>query len=155
MRALSILFFLFVVSVMVSQSLMDLFSSLLCFQWAYSVWKSKQTSAPKRLFQAMGLERWWIAWVVIVVLGFALHWTDSSYALERIIEFKWILIFYVLFQVLLELKPDRRILSFLLYFILTVSLMTLFLYFADWDVLAPWRYGVSDFVRAGGFLLTP
>ena len=155
MRALRITFMLFVVSVLVSQSAMDFFSTVLCFHWCYFVWKSRKTDQPKRLFEPMGLEKLWAAWIIVVAVGFALNFNEPAYALERILEFRWILIFYVMFQVMLEIKPERSTLKFVIPFAATIAAVNLFLYYAEIDFLTPWRYGYGEFLRAGGFFANP
>lgn len=155
MKSLRITFLLFTLSVLISQSAMDFFSAVLCLQWAYMVWRARsQVSGPK-LFQPMGLEKIWAIWWLIAIMGFLLNWQDSGYAFERILEFRWILILYVLFQVLTMILPDQKSLRFLIPMGLLISGVNLFLFFAEIDFLSPWRYGFGEMVRAGGFFANP
>ncbi len=157
MKALRWFFLLFMISVLISQSAMDFFSILLCGQWAWLVWKDHKGNSieSKPLFHKMGLEKTWAAWVLIVAVGFALHPFELDYALTRIVEFKWVLILYVLIEVFQLFRPSRRSLNFILGFIFFVGACNLFFYFVDWDVISQLRYGAGAFLRAGGFFANP
>ncbi len=149
---------LFVISVLVSQSLMDLFSTLLCGQWIWMVWNRRKAETPKpALLHPFGLEKVWIAWLVVAIVGFLLNPMDLPYALSRVIEYKWILILYVLIEALELLKPNRQILNFILGFLCVISATNIFLFLADWPIFDSLRYGVGEngFLRAGGFFADP
>ncbi len=160
MKALRWFFLLFTISVLVSQSAMDFFSILLCGQWAWLVWRSSQSNGQNKLslWHKFGLEKAWIAWVVIVIIGFILNPFDLAYALTRIIEFKWVLILYILIEVFQIMKPSRRSLNFVLGFIFFIGFVNLFLYLTNWEILHEFRYGgdiIGDIRRAGGFFVNP
>ena len=162
MRSLRILFALFVLSVLVSQSVMDLFSTLVCLQWIWLVVKSrKESSEPKtgrlKLLRPFGLEWIWGAWFVIILMGFLLNPLDPQYALVRLIELKWIFILYVLIEALDVIKPSRQALNFLLFVIGLTAAVNAFLFLADIPALDEMRYGSGPggFIRAGGFFANP
>ncbi|MGZ5280553.1 MAG: hypothetical protein ACXWC9_11445, partial [Pseudobdellovibrionaceae bacterium] len=160
MKALRWFFLLFTISVLVSQSAMDFFSVLLCGQWAWIVWKSHKTGTSndkKPLFHKFGLEKTWIAWILIVITGFLLNPYEPAYAITRVVEFKWIAILYVLIEVFTILKPSRRSLGFILGLISFMAFFNLFFYLGDWKWLNVMRYASHEggFVRAGGFFVDP
>jgi len=112
---------------------------------------------PLRWLRPVGLELVFGIWVLVVAIGFLLHPEDPSYALTRIVEFKWVLILYVMFEVMQVAQPGRRI--FLLVFLLglVISSLSLFLYFADFPIFQPWRYGFGpqELLRVGGLFTNP
>jgi O-antigen ligase len=137
---------------------MDFFSILLCGQWGWLVWKARQNKdqASPSLFRKMGLEKTWAAWVLVVAVGFALHPFELDYALTRIVEFKWVLILYILAEVFQVFLPSRRSLNFILGFIFFIGFTNLFFYFVEWDFISELRYGLhGSFLRAGGFFANP
>lgn len=146
---------LFLISVLVSQSAMDFFSILFCGTWIGSVWKAKKQGKAIQLLPSFGLENVWIAWVSIVAIGFLLHPMDFSYALTRIVEFKWILILYVMIGIWLRYQPSRRNLGFFIGYMLFFSVTNLFIFFGTFSFLTPLRYGLGEFLRAGGFFGNP
>lgn len=148
---------LFLISVLVSQSAMDFFSILFCGAWIWMYWKAKKGGQPRPLLTKFGLESVWILWIIIVGIGYILHPLYPSYELIRIIEFKWILILYVMIGILLLYRPDRRNLNFLIGYMLFFAGTNLLLYFADFPFLTEFRYGSTEggFLRAGGFFADP
>lgn len=150
-------FLLFVISVYVSQSAMDLFSVLFCMGWIGVVWNSRKGPIKIPLLHSMKLEPIWIYWFIVVLIGFILHPLDLGYAARRLIEFKWILILYVMIEVLAVLKPSRQSLNFVLGLLFFVGSTNLLLYYLDLPALTDFRYGSTPggFLRAGGFFANP
>jgi len=146
---------LFLISVLVSQSAMDFFSVLFCGAWIWSFWKSKKSARTARLLPTFGLETVWIAWVLIVAIGFFLNPLDPSYGVTRVVEFKWILILYAMVGIWLQLKPDRRYLGFFIGYMLFFSVTNLLFFFVNVPLFASLRYGSHEFLRAGGFFGNP
>jgi O-antigen ligase len=155
MKFLKIYFYLFLASLLVSQSLMDLFSTLFCLQWVWIWWQERKAGKSQSLLHAVGLEAVFMLWWLICAIGFALTWIDPEYAAIRLIEFKWIFIFYVMIEILGRLRPNRNFLGPLTYLIFISAVVNLFLYFADFEFLHSLRYGAGAFLRAGGLFVDP
>jgi O-antigen ligase len=148
-------FLLFVVSTLVSQSALDFFSTLFCLSWCWNYWKQDRR-AGSRFLNPVGVEYYFLAWFVVSIIGFLLNWNDTSYALQRILEFRWILILYVMFEILNDIRPDERIKKFFFGFSFFIALTNLAIYFTDIPELNSMRYGYRDhLVRAGGFYADP
>lgn len=114
-----IVFVLMIISLLVSQSFMDLmsFMIILCSFWAWKqsmIWK-RQTFQ----FHCMGLEKLWPAWIFVFTLGLALApfsakelAAHASPWLARLIslgELKWIINFYFFIWFFAWLKPWEQI----------------------------------------------
>lgn len=147
---------MFLISVLVSQSLMDLFSTLFCIEWVRLVVQARSNPERRRpLLSRFGLEKVFVAMVVVAIIGFALNPMDLQYALTRIIEYKWILIMYVMIEILQVLKPSRSLLSLLLGLMLFINLVNVGIFLTHHPFFDSYRYGLNDFVRAGGFFGNP
>lgn len=111
------LLFLFAVSVLISQSLMDLFSTLLCLYLAFEWVRAKKRGLTAPVFPKMGFDLLWIAWFIIAALGFLLNApppeTPPLYWATRLIEFKWVLILYFLVTALHTSSLTPRLLTWL------------------------------------------
>ena len=156
-------FLFFILSTMVSQSAMDFFSILFCAQWLWLFYKKKKDesfdiSMPRYLFGRFGLEKIFVFWIVIAILGFVTHPMDIDYALTRVIEFKWILIMYVMIEIINLLRPSRlNLLNIFLGFMFFVSSTSLLIYFVKSPLWQFLRYGdkPGDVLRIGGFFANP
>ncbi|MFZ4404580.1 MAG: O-antigen ligase family protein [Pseudobdellovibrionaceae bacterium] len=157
-KVLAWLWGLFAFSVLVSQSAMDLFSTLLCLWAILFTWQHRSAENSKgSLFPKIGIEPLWAIWIVIVAIGFILHPMDLQYALLRLVEFKWIFIFYVLFGTCIYLKPKTTTLltgaSLALIFLSLFSLLT---YFYPYGILKDFGYDIDTTIpRLGGFFANP
>ncbi|MBS1970386.1 MAG: O-antigen ligase family protein [Bdellovibrionales bacterium] len=94
-----ILLLLFAISTLVSQSLMDLFSTLLCLYLAFQWLMAKKQNRDFQAVQKMGFDWLWLAWFVVCAIGFALNRppppeTPENFWMARLVEFKWIFILY-------------------------------------------------------------
>lgn len=162
-RWLRIIFLMFVLSTMVSQSAMDFFSIIFCGQWLWLFYQKAKgqrvdVELPKYLFGRVGFEKIFVAWVLIAILGFATHPMELDYAVTRIVEFKWILILYVMIEIFNILKLTRdKILNMFLAFMFLISTSSLLIYFVKSPLWQFLRYGdrVGEVLRVGGFFANP
>ncbi len=106
-KVLAVILGIFVVSTMISQSLMDAFSVIVCIFLLWDYYKVRRENLLDKTetnklspYFKLGIEGLWIFWVAVIIAGFAFTPTPaeapSLYWLKRIIEFKWILIIYFL-----------------------------------------------------------
>jgi O-antigen ligase len=104
----------------------------------------------------MGAEFFFLAWFIVTFIGFCLNWHDTGYALQRIAEFRWIFVFYVMVEIIKDIQPDERIRNFLFYFAAFISLANLLIFSVDYPLWNGMRYGYGeDYIRAGGFFGNP
>lgn len=160
MKTMRVLLFLFTLSVLVSQSAMDFFSVVICGYWIWLVVKARSAdktgySAPLKLMRPMGLEKLWVAWVAVAIIGFALNPMELGYAVTRVVEFKWIFIVYVLAEAFEFIKLDEKVEKYLMGIVGFVAFSNLFIFLTDFHFLDELRYGVGGLVRAGGFFSNP
>ncbi len=98
-KTTGVLLLLFAISVIISQSLMDLFSTVLCLYLAYQWFQYRQQTPRLVVTPKMGFDWLWGVWLAVAAIGFALNVpppieTPSHFWLVRLVEFKWILILY-------------------------------------------------------------
>lgn len=94
-----ILLLLFAISTLISQSLMDLFSTLLCLYLAFQWIKARKNGNTLTVTPKMGFDWLWLLWFGVAAIGFALNTpppaeTPPHFWLDRLVEFKWIFILY-------------------------------------------------------------
>jgi O-antigen ligase len=94
-----ILLLLFAISTLISQSAMDLFSTVLCLYLAFQWIMAKRNKEEFSPVQKMGFDWLWLVWFVAVAIGFAINRppppeTPDNFWLARLLEFKWIFILY-------------------------------------------------------------
>lgn len=160
MKFIRFSFAAFFASVLISQSMMDAFSVLLSAALIYWFVKNKpvvNSGGNASLLSKMGLEKIWVFWFAVVFTGFLLHPIDIPYAITRVVEFKWVLLFYVFVEAIYHLKPHRQHLKFFLGLLFVVGAINLAFYFLAIPIFADWRYGVTEDggVRAAGIFVNP
>jgi O-antigen ligase len=146
---------LFAFSTLVSQSAMDLFSALLAIAVVVKVFaKVRGGERFRHLVLPVGFDWVWLVWIAIIGLSFALSPLGDTEWMKRILEFRWILILYVMIWALhdLRLKPQAQAVgSILLGF---CSLYAIVVWFLGFDPINP-NYDLAPWVgghRTGGFL---
>lgn len=99
-KTTGILLLLFTISILISQSMMDFFSTLLCLYLGYQ-WLQARRSGGHLLnvTPKMGFDCLWVAWFAVTAIGFAINRpappeTPPHFWIDRLVEFKWILILY-------------------------------------------------------------
>lgn len=123
MKALKWLFALFAVSILISQSLMDLFSTL--FVLTFLGMTIAKKVRWRDLFPRIGAETLWLAWFVVVAISFALNTGHGAPWVTRLVEFKWILILYPMIGYLVLNFPTAAILPGAFCLITLVNVYTL------------------------------
>lgn len=152
---LSITFFLFVVSTMISQSAMDGFAILSAIS-LIGYWFSQKRSFP--LFPKTKVEIPFLLFSVAVVLSFLFNWNTQSLAVSRIVELKWILNFYLIVATLQVLQPKWHSLQRVQIFIWISALFALTAPILGYDLIQGIQTGetaTKGLVRVGGFFSNP
>lgn len=145
MRIVRWLFGLFAFSVLISQSLMDFFSTLFCFTVFAMALSHRQGWKLRSALPRIGLEWIWIGWFSCVALSFALNAHAGAPWLIRLVEFKWILILYMMIGFMRRDFPKAELLPFALLAIFFVDAYSLSAFAVGHD----WITG-EDASRAGG-----
>lgn len=98
-KVTGILLMLFAISVLISQSLMDLFSTVLCLYLAYQWFQARKQGQLLTVTPKMGFDWLWLIWFGVAAIGFAINTppppeTPPNFWLARLVEFKWVFILY-------------------------------------------------------------
>jgi len=98
-KVTGILLLLFAISVLISQSLMDLFSTVLCLYLAFQWYQSRKQGIQLPVTPKMGFDWLWLIWFGVAAIGFAINTppppeTPPNFWIARLVEFKWIFILY-------------------------------------------------------------
>lgn len=114
---------------LLSQSVMDGLSILLCLVLLIAYFRTRKSGQKFELFPKMNLEKIWIAWFIVVAIGFVLNWTPGSNWLVRLIEFKWIILLYFMLAAygLVQWRAET-VMRFLSVTLLLCSALGLFLF---------------------------
>ena len=114
-KVTGVLLLLFAISVLISQSLMDLFSTVLCFYLAFQWFKARKQGISLTVTPKMGFDWLWLVWFGVTALGFILNAPPTeippNFWIARLVEFKWILILYFMvgaFQLTSIHKPALK-----------------------------------------------
>lgn len=135
------LFFLFWISALTSQSLMDL-SDGLFFLFGIGILfnHSLKTRNWKLLWpKTTGLGGLWLIWIIIIAAGLFLNNPVTKETTEALLEFRWMLIFHVLCFTLAWIEWDAKKISGLLGILLFMILVSFVMF----------HFEKGDF-RAGG-----
>lgn len=155
-RALAISFFLFVVSTMISQSAMDAFATL---SGIFLVARWFQLKKSFQLFPQTGLELPFLAFSVAVILSFVANWETQTLVVQRVLELKWILNFYLIFAALRVLNPDWKSFQRVQIFIFISAAFALLSPIIGYDPLQSPEAIIdrtpSGVARVGGFFSNP
>ncbi|MFP5519901.1 MAG: O-antigen ligase family protein [Bdellovibrionia bacterium] len=141
-----LLFWLFFVSLLISQSAMDFFATLIVLRFLFLVIKKQiQLTASLRIFGLLsGL------FFVNIGIGFLLNFNDPQYWLLRQYEAFWFLVVFALYFLIREINWKIEKLVYFLVPILLLSLLPMFLFFVSGKKL------FSDHgVRFGGIFSEP
>ncbi len=155
-KALSVTFFLFVISTMISQSAMDAFSilSIIC---VIGLWFQQKRSF--KLFPKLGLELPFLLFSLAVCLSFAANWSTETLAVPRIVELKWILNFYLIVVAFRLLQPSFKDFQKVQIFIFISAVFALVSPILGYDPLQSPNAIIdrtpSGVARAGGFFSNP
>lgn len=132
------LFSLFFVGLLCSQTLSDVFATLIFFTTIY-FWKK---DGDKKRLPKLGIEAVFAAWVGIVFTGFMLNMQPETRWIKFFLEFRWILEFYVWIVALTFVRPSFEHLKVLCYPLAVASVYAIGVYFQGMD-------------RTGGLMNSP
>lgn len=127
------LFYVFSASVLLSQSLMDLFATAIGVIFFGGLFLGK--IKLKEAFPSTGFDWLWPLWIFIVGLGYVINARESLQWQQYISEFRWILLMYFCARILYLIKPNWESFRKLLPVILFVSLYGLFSFMVGYDYL--------------------
>jgi O-antigen ligase len=146
---------LFAVATLASQSAMDLFATLFCLAVIFKILKRVRAGESLRsCLRPVGLEKLFLVWLIVIGLSFAFSPLSNTDWLARLLEFRWIFIFYCLAWALCEIgiRPKAQVAASIVLGL--CSLYAIVVYFLGFDPinpnynLAPWSGGH----RTGGLL---
>lgn len=153
---------LFAASTLYSQSVMDLFSTLLCLFCVYDLFwlqnpKAKLTELNqwKVLFPKLLVGRLFLVWWVIVAIGLFLNDYQNAPIAKILINFKWILIWYVLVHVFRRVPVTSKQLFWSSMIVFSTTLYSLILFLIKYDPGENMWFVSLSSMRSGGVFYNP
>jgi hypothetical protein len=156
---------LFAVSCLISQSAMDLFSTLVVAQMLVIGWQwRKQGLSKQQIFQKLysptGFDVLFLIWFAVVAAGFAYNAFANDFVgslwLKRLVEFKWIFIFYLMIAAFKELNPSEKVIKYAAAVFAMATFYAVVIWFLGMDPIKdiPELVGKAE-DRTGGFFSDP
>lgn len=153
---------LFAASTLYSQSVMDLFSTLLCCFCVYWVFwvespelKFFQLKGWKVFFPKTPLGWQFVAWWLIVLISLLLNDFQHAPTAKILINFKWILIWYVFVFVFDHVTLLPRAVFWSSMVVFTTTFYSLFFFFMKYDPGENIWYEKLAYMRSGGVFHNP
>lgn len=153
-QGITVVLFLFYVSTLISQSAMDLFSTifaLLVLIYTFSFKEINFNLAKDFKFEIKTI----VIWIGVVLAGFILNISNSPPWLIKIQEFKWLIIMFMIAGYLLKYGLTLKQFNILFISLFVVSLHPVLVYLFKYDPIYKIDYGVDGFIRMGGLLNNP
>ncbi len=151
---MNFLLFLFLFGLLSSQSLIDLFATLISFTVIYKLIKEpKNTRLPK-----LGLEKFFGAWLLVISAGLLVNLQPETPWIKNFFEFRWMLELYFFTTAISLVNPKEKDLEKLLYPILFASGFAVLVYFLRYDpITESWADRVKHLhaYRTGGLFSNP
>ncbi len=147
-----------------SQSAMDFFIFITSIALIAQVFRKKGPEGW-RLFYKMGLEYFWVLWVLVVAVGFLLNSNTGNAFLKKLFELHWILTFYLIVSAYHYVQPSlKKMLKALTGVSLFISAIALIIFFIKGEerlggilgnpMTTAHSYSIVFLVLAGVFLST-
>lgn len=100
-------FGLFGLSLLMSQTAIDLFASLLVLQVMWLGYRWHQQQSPSVWWNRTGIDWLFLLWIGVVLVGFSLRGFDGDQWYIKMLEFRWIFIFYMMITAVRYLEPKE------------------------------------------------
>ena len=155
MKAIAWFLSLFAFSILVSQSAMDLFATLLTIAVVViGVQRYRQGESLRSLVPTTGFDVLFLVWIAVVAISFVFTpLSDTEWAF-RLLQFRWLFIFAAVVCAFRWLKPSAKIIPWASGLMIFCSVYAIGIWFLGRDPInpdynmAPWSGGI----RTGGFL---
>lgn len=146
---------LFAFCILLSQSAMDLFASLLSLTAMWVIFRRWQVGQSLRTqIPLLGFDLLLVLWFLVVAASFAFSPLHDTEWLPRLLQFRWILVFYLLIWTFKELSPSEKIIPRASALLSFCSAYAIFVWILGRDPINP-DYNLAPWVgghRTGGFL---
>ena len=149
---------LFSLSLLMSQTAMNIFATLLIFKILWMGYRWHQQRSPHRIWNSTEVDWLFAVWFLIVVVGFAVQGFPGNYWYQKLSEFGWIFVFYSLITAFRQLEPDQAWVKFMAAAFFLCSLWAVIVWFLGFDPMRPGEplQTLGDWGhRTGGFLFQP
>lgn len=150
---IGVLLGLFAFTCLSSMTAMDVSAALLSLAVLYKSFQWKKRNEPYRLFNWTGFDWIFVLWIAVVALGFVFSPNEAPNWVKRLVEFKWVLIWYALTSAIIYVKPKQKIIFWIGIIAALACAIAVFFSFLSYDPIknepALKMYG-SIFVRTGG-----
>ena len=145
-------------SLLVSQTGIDLFASLMVLVLLWMGYRWREQRSTHTLWNPVGIEWVFVAWFAVVLAGYAVNGFPGDNWYIKLIDFKWILIFYLLLAALRYLKPKESWIRPAAVVFGICNLYAIAIWFLGFDPVHPNdpMLVIEDYtVRTGGFIAQP
>lgn len=152
MAALNWMTILFGLGLLSSQSAMDAFAVLLSLVWMF-LWSRDQVQKNYHYrFSKIGFDWIFVVWFMVAVVGYAVNWHHDLAWAKGLLDFKWILFFYILIAVLKEIYFSEKVIPWVLGIVGVICIYSIAVFFAGFDFIRPNNpmSPMAGGVRAGG-----
>jgi O-antigen ligase len=149
---------LFAASLLISQSAMDAMASLLTVTMVWFAYRWRQQRSVHTLVHSMGADWLFGLWILVVFVGFVVQGFPSDHWVLVMLDFKWLIVFYVVVAALMYIRPKEKIWPWMAGVFAVCSLYAIAVWFLGFD---PVRPGTAletlpdGTLRTGGFLSQP
>lgn len=148
---------LFGVSILISQTAMDVSATLLVLTALFMGWRWRNSqSSCHQACNSIGFDWVFLVWISVVALGFGLNWNPESDWIRRLVEFKWIFVLYALVASFRYLDPTDKVIKPAAIIFSISCLYSIIVFYVGKDPIQPYPEltGTSD-SRAGGPFSNP
>lgn len=158
MNFLAVIVSLFALALLVSQTAIDVFATLTCGTVVWMAFRWWQQKSSKYFFVTSGIDWLFAVWFGVVFISFAVNGFSADSWYFKLIEFRWILIFYLLSIALRELDPSEAVIKWGAIAFGLCSIWAIVVWFLGFDPIHPsenLQTIASGAFRTGGFHFQP
>jgi len=149
---------LFSLSLLMSQTAIDLFAVLIILQVLWMGFRWREQRSMKRLLNPVGIDWLFLVWIVIVIIGYANQGFAGDNWYVKLLEFRWLIVFYMFVTALRQTEPDTNWIKVGAVGFGLCSLWAIVIWFLGFDPIHPYeslQLTGGGVFRTGGFFTQP
>ena len=155
---LKVILSLFAASLLISQTAMDVFASIIFLAMAWMAYRWREQRSNRSVWNSMGFDWIFLIWIGVVFAGFAAGDMGNDHWWRALIEFKWLIVFYALLALVIYLQPNEKVLPLVAIIFSICSLYAIGVWIVGLDPIHPGQALETlpdGTLRTGGFLSQP